>query len=435
MTTASLVNAGLSFFVLSLTPVQRWQAARSLNIGFMGERWFIAACLAVLVILTVLFIIVTHNRSKEERKVENRMFYEYADQRGLNPRERHILMYIATRANLKQKESIFTMADAFDRGATKIIRASMTLKGRNKRSNLSAELSVLREKLGFRRRVSGSVDTLITDRPSSRQIPAGGKLYITTLETGDLNNIESVVIENNDLELTIETKKPLEIKEGELLCLRYYFGASIWEFETTVVGCVNEHLTLNHSNNVRFVNRRRFLRVAINEPAYIAAFPFAKTLPGNEKTKNKSDSDNAWGPPSFVPADVTELAGPGLRVVAPLKVKVGDRVVVILKLDQRKNHNMVSQADSKKLASAFADNGRIKPSRIIEDIGVVRHSEAAQDGYSIAVELTGLNDANLSELVRVTNAASLKARFNTQPISDQEDKKKKRDNVPEAVVV
>ena len=96
---------------------------------------------------------------------------------------------------------------------------------------------------------------------------------------------------------------------------------------------------------------------------------------------------------------------------------------------------MVSQADSKKLASAFADNGRIKPSRIIEDIGVVRHAEAAQDGFSIAVELTGLNDANLSELVRVTNAASLKARFNTQPISDQEDKKKKRDNVPEAVVV
>ena len=58
MTTASLVNAGLSFFVLSLTPVQRWQAARSLNIGFMGERWFIAACLAVLVILTVLFMLV-----------------------------------------------------------------------------------------------------------------------------------------------------------------------------------------------------------------------------------------------------------------------------------------------------------------------------------------------------------------------------------------
>ncbi len=435
MTTASLMYAGLNFLVLSLTPVQRWQAARSLNISFMGERWFIAACVAALVILTVLFIMVTHNRSKEERKAENRLFYEYADQRGLNPRERHILMYIATRANLKQKESIFTMADAFDRGATKIIRASITIKGSNKRSNLSAELSVLREKLGFRRRVSASVDALITERPSSRQIPTGKKLYITTLERGDFNNIESVVIENSDVELVIETSKPLEIKEDESLCLRYYFGASIWEFETTVIGCMNKSLSLNHSDNVRFVNRRRFLRVPINEPAYIAAFPFAKTLPDNEKSNKQSGSDDAWGPPRFVPADITELAGPGLRVVAPLKVKVGDRVVVILKLNERKSHNLVSQTNSVALNSVFADNRRTKPSRIIEDIGMVRHAEAAQNGFSIAVELTGLSEANLSELVRATNAASLKARFDTQPVSAEESDKKKRDSVSEAVVV
>lgn len=431
MTTAFSVYAGINFFVLSLTPAQRWQAARSLNAGFMGESWFIAACIAVLMILTALFVIVTYNRSKKEQKVENRLFYEYADQRGLNPRERHILMYITSKANLKQKESIFTMADAFDRGATKIMRASMTLKGRNKRSNLCAELSVLREKLGFRRRVSAPVDALITDRPSSRQIPSGGKLYITALETGDLNDIESVVIENNDFELTVETKIQLGIKEGALLCLRYYFGASIWEFESTVIGCVNKHLTINHSSNVRFVNRRRFLRVPINEPAYIAAFPFAQTLSDD----NKSSSESLWGPPSFVTADVTELAGPGLRVVAPLKVKVGDRVVVILKLEAGKNRSLISQDDSRKLASSFAGKRREKSSRIIEDIGVVRHAEAVEDGFSIAVELTGLNDTNLSELVRATNAASLKTRFSTKPVSDVKGKRNKRNSVPETVVV
>lgn len=429
MTTAFSIYAGINFLVLSLTPAQRWQAARSLNTGFMGQSWFVTACIAVLIILTALLVVVTYSRSKKERKVENRLFYEYADQRGLNPRERHILMYIATKANLKQKESIFTIADAFDRGATKIIRASMTLKSKNKRSNLCAELSVLREKLGFRRRVSAPVDTLITDRPSSRQIPSGGKLYITTLETGDLNDIESVVVENNEFELTVETKKQPGIKEGALLCLRYYFGASIWEFESAVIGCENKHLALNHSSNVRFVNRRRFLRVPINEPAYIAAFPFAKTLSGDNKAGQKS----TWGPPSFVTADVTELAGPGLKVVTSLKVKVGDRVVVILKLEAGRNRNLISQDDSRRLASSFAGRQKKKSSRIIEDIGVVRHVRAVDGGFSIAVELTGLNDTNLSELVRATNAASLKTRFGTTPVSDVKANSKSR--VPEKVVV
>jgi len=66
---------------------------------------------------------------------------------------------------------------------------------------------------------------------------------------------------------------------------------------------------------------------------------------------------------------------------------------------------------------------------------MVRHAEAAQNGFSIAVELTGLSEANLSELVRATNAASLKARFDTQPVSAEESDKKKRDSVSEAVVV
>lgn len=428
MTEAFLINAGLNVFVISSTPVQRWQAARWFDIN-LGERWFLAASVAVLVILTLLFIVVTYTRSKEERQAANRLFYQYADERGLSPRERHILMYIATKAKLKHKESIFTMPDAFDRGATKIIRASITLKGTNKRRHLNAELSVLREKLGFRKRNSASADTLMTNRPSSRQIPTGKKLYITSLETGEVNNIETVVIENDDVELIVETPKPLGIKQDESLCVRYYFGASIWEFETSVTGCVDNILILNHNDNVRFVNRRRFLRVPIQEPAYIAAFPFARTFTDNVNSELDTDSSNSsaetWGPPDFVPADVTELAGPGLRVVAPLKVKIGDRVVVILKLTERKSHGLIAQPNTTALHSSFAGNGRMKPSRIVEDIGVVRHTEAVENGFSIAVELTGLSDANLNELVRATNTASLGARFESQQVTAETGNEKK----------
>jgi hypothetical protein len=47
-------------------------------------------------------------------------------------------------------------------------------------------------------------------------------------------------------------------------------------------------------------------------------------------------------------------------------------------------------------------------SKIIEDIGEVRHIEPAQNGFSIAVELIGLSDSDVGELIRATNAAFLK---------------------------
>ena len=145
---------------------------------------------------------------------------------------------------------------------------------------------------------------------------------------------------------------------------------------------------------------------------------------------------NDWGPPEFVPADVTELAGPGLRIVTPLEVKVGDRIVVILKLSESKSHQLIKPAKNADLYSVFAESKRKRPSRIVEDIGVVRHTEAVQNGFSIAVELTGLNEANLSEMVRATNAASQRIRFERQLVpTDTKNKMKKQNDVYEAVVV
>jgi len=417
MVTTPVISTGINFFVLALTPIQRWQAARGLNNSFMSERWFIASCVASLIVLTILFIFVTRYQTKKGHETANRLFLEYADERGLNPRERHILMYIATKARLKQKESIFTMADAFDRGATKIIRAALTLKGPDKRRRLNAELSILREKLGFQKRGSVSTEILLPNKSGSRQIPEDKKLYLTSLETDDFANIEAIVVKNNDKELIVEPSKPLEIKKDEPLCARYYFGASVWEFDTTVIGFEGGILVLNHSDNVRFINRRRFLRVPIKEPAYIAAFPFAKAIPDNEESKTDTElpkPGNNWGPPEFVPAEVRELAGPGLRLETPLEVKVGDRVVVILKLSENKNHHLVKPGKSTALQTVFIGNAKERPSRIVEDIGVVRHAEEVEKGFSIAVELTGLSETNLSEMVRATNVASLRARFETQ---------------------
>jgi hypothetical protein len=45
----------------------------------------------------------------------------------------------------------------------------------------------------------------------------------------------------------------------------------------------------------------------------------------------------------------------------------------------------------------------------VQDIGEVRHIKAIEGGFSVAVELVGLSDQDVDELVRATNAASLKA--------------------------
>jgi len=70
-------------------------------------------------------------------------------------------------------------------------------------------------------------------------------------------------------------------------------------------------------------------------------------------------------------------------------------------------------------------NSRTTPLKIIEDIGEVRRTKAIQDGFSIAVELTGLSDSNVSELIRATNAASIRSNCNRQNTPDSVETEEK----------
>ena len=397
MITSKVSLSLLTGAVSELTPLQRWQAARWFN-NIMNQSWFIIASVTAVFILVMLLVLVTYHRIINERKKINQLFMDYAGKRGLSSREIHILINIASKAKLKRSESIFTMSDVFDRGATQIIRSAFAQYGAQRSRYLSAELSVLREKLGFSKRKSNSTDLAVRQKePNSRQIAIGRKLYLTSLDSDDFFEVETEVKENNELELIVELTKQLELKKGSLLCARYYYGAPVWEFDTSVIEAKDNVLVLNQSENVRFVNRRRFLRVPVSEPAFIAAFPFSRIM--DEEKQSSVTTNNSWGPPKFVPADVTELAGPGLRVMAPLEVKIGDRVAVILKLSQTKPKDV--------LHSDLTPNENFNSYKVVEDIGVVRHTEAVENGLSIAVELTGLNDSNVSELVRETNIVSI----------------------------
>ncbi len=402
----------LHFIVLGLTPVERWHAARKLEGGdYLSEQWFILTAFMLLIILAATLLVISRMLKKKATTPVIDKFLSLSDRIGLSRREREILLDIAAKTRLKRKESIFTMVTAFDRGATELLQETHELFGDETEKYLITELSVLREKLGFRKVETKSEETdEESDKPTTRQIPPGKKLHITRRKSTDLTSIESTVVDNNDIDFTVELSVSLESAPGEQWSVRYYFGAAVWEFETSAVNCDGNILVFKHSNNVRFINRRRFLRVPVNKPTYIAQFPFGKTIenedPGENLQSDTSPSianktNDKWGPPEFVRASITELGGPGLRIEAPLEVNVGDRVLVVLMLDEEESRGLKS-----------------KKTRIVEDIGQVRHTKVTEGGFSIAVELTGLNESNISELVRVTNETSIKTRAKKSKIPD-----------------
>jgi hypothetical protein len=415
-----MMTSGFNMIVLALTPIERWKAAGRQNTG-LTEHWFILTGMAVIIILTVLLLIVSYNRITRERKVSGQLFFDYAEQRGLSGRERQILLKIAQKAGLKKNQAIFSMVGAFDAGAKKIIEECLAQQGAEESKWLRTELSFLREKLCFQKKSSVSIGSPSKlKRPSSRHILTGKKLYITRRKSpdlGDLCDIESTVIKNDNMELTIKLTIPVESKLGELWRARYSFGASVWEFDSSVVRCNDDILVLNHSDDIRFISRRRFLRVQVNKPAFIAHFPFSRTLSSNKnnnstkgpaiKQSSVNETDN-WGAPEFMPATVTELGGPGLRIETKLEVKVGNRVLVIVNLSEEKDQDLNPSSKSTSLRSVLSRDRKSTPSKIVEDIGEVRHVRALQNGSSIAVELTGLSDSNLNELIRATNAAYIK---------------------------
>ena len=404
---AALNTVSLGF--LALTPVQRWAAMGRFNTNFMTERWFILIGIIAIVTLTVLFLVTRLNQVKRERKTVRRLFVEYAEKRGLSERECHVLLDIAANAGLERSEAIFTMSGAFDRGVAKMIEKSFARRQTAGESRqLRAELSFLRQKLGFQKRPPSSAGSPTQSRRlSSRQIPVGKKLHITRRQALDSGDIESTVIENDDMELTVKMTVPLESTAGEVWRVQYYFGASVWEFDTSVISCGGDILVLNHSDRVRFINRRRFLRVSVKRPAFVASFPFAKKFVGNSNDGKENpgvgrdslnDSADVLEPPKFVPAVVTELGGPGLRIETTLETKVGDRVLLAFALsEERDPDSILARGDNKAIAG-----------KIIEGVGRVRNVKTVENGLSTAVELTDLSDSEVDELICATNVVSVR---------------------------
>lgn len=389
-------------FFLALTPAERWQAARRFNPSAVAEYWFVIAAGAALAVLIALFLWVSYNRMVEKRRIADHFFSESVKRRGLTPRERHLLLEITRRTGLKHRNAIFTAQDAFDRGMAILIEERLASQQPPEETDqLRAELSVLDEKLGFQpERSTGSPGN--TRKLSSRQIPIGKSIHVTRRKTRRTTGIEAIVLRNTDKELVVRLAMPVQSKVGDYWSVHYYSGASVSEFDTSAIRCAGDILVLNHSDDVRLTSRRRIRRVPVNRPALIAHFPVVRVIPQKinrnktiSKAKRASAKERSWTAPEFVPGIVTEQAGPGLRIEAPLQVKVGDRLLVIFELDEQDGQ-----------AAASKKNREKPPSKIVQDVGIVKHTKATKNRLSISLELVGFGEAKFDELIGAVHTVS-----------------------------
>jgi hypothetical protein len=385
----------------TLTPVQRWSAARNSEGGSASGQLILPVAAAVLIIISLILIWVAIKKVAAARaKKSNKVFVEVAQRRGFSQREQKFLMAVAHRGDLSTDGDIFTDQEAFNRGVNRLIEQARVQKGHDVSERIKNELLYLSEKLGYNSNTSTVQKGKRAHNVTSRHIPAGKTIHITRRAGHSWDTLSAKVIENNAVDLVVKIGVVIRINFGENWRVRYHFGASVWEFDTTVVSCDGNVLVFKHSDNVRFVNRRRFVRVPVHNVAFISRFPFSRNVQAKKKAGKrpnfKIDGSENWEPLEFVHALVTELAGPGLKLETSLELQPGERVLVVLKLDEQ-SQEKVRKADDKSV------------SRIIEDIGEVRRCEPTEDGFSIAIELVGLADSDVNELIRVTNLVSSNA--------------------------
>ena len=399
--------------ILALAAEGRFNAMRNVNTNTNAatDRMFVLTSAFIVFLLTILFMLVTYNRAQQERKISKQLFQECAEKISLTNQQLQLLLDITTSVGMKRIDSIFTRNEAFDKGAAKITEENLSQQGSQENEKLRAELSELRQKLGFQKRQIASVGQIEKSKKlSTRQIPVNKKLHITPAQTTNLPSIEATIIHNSDTELTVKLQMPVETSTGDIWQVKYYFGSSVWEFDTSVVSCSETTLVLNHCDNVRFMNLRRFFTAKVNKPAFVARFPFEKTLIKDVYALEESANTDNWAMLKFSPAVVTELSGPNLRIETKMQIKTHDRILLFLNLDEQTtyHHKQEEQEEQEEQEDQEEQPTMTITTKIIQDIAEVKKVESTSNGFAMEIELTGLSDKDINELICAANIASTK---------------------------
>jgi hypothetical protein len=350
--------------ILALTPAERLAAAGSgmaNNPTWPTEvlvRW--SVWLPVVVAVVAGILLITLYRRWNNQRMTYRACLETADQLGLTAEERAVILRIAALADLERLEAIFSMPEAFIRGADRLlVSETIVALPPEGQAHARAVVDALRTKLGFR-----LAAPLQPASPQRLPLEAGAALTVVSHEAP--RPTIATILQVSDDGIMVQTEGDVEIVTGAVWRIRYTNQGMQWEVDARVAEGVNQRAYLKLTDQPRCVNRRRFIRVPIHRTAYLARFPFARSSVEGEV-------------PTFVEGVLTEIAGPGVRIETSLRTRVGERVLVVMKL-----------ADDK----------------MVQAIGVVRRTLSDESINATAIELLGLAGTEINELVQETNAAA-----------------------------
>jgi len=379
---------------LALTPIERINAAERGIAGTQVGLWWWALPALLVGILLVMLTASIYLRWQAREKAALETFRSQADTIGLTQDECNLLHFIARQAMLRNASAIFSMDGAFDTGVAALMRSQRIAQATPaQRTNICAMLSNLRDKLGFQR----SSDDDAPQPMSSRQINAGA--YVSVIEGASADGAKAQVTQCDPVEMVIEATREVQGQPGESLLLRYFDGATLWEFDAAIIRRHGNVFTLGHAEQLRFINRRRFPRVPTNLAAQVAVFPF--------------ENGTTLAPPTFMECQLVEIAGTGLKLRAVLSPKMGERVIVVVKLFEGR-----------------VVQGLAKVRRINAIVGAAQpHPAGMQD---IAVEMLGLHPTEVAELAKETNLAVKRAETELPPEELAKLKKEAEENEPAA---
>jgi hypothetical protein len=361
--------------LMELSPAERVAAATS---GLTSPRWeagvlanwSVWAPMLVAVVVGITLIVLYRGWARQRRAF--RACLEAAGRLGLSAEERAAVLRIASLAGLARLDLVFSMPEAFERGADRLrVSEAVLAMPPEGQEHVESVIDAVRAKLGFK-----DTDPLEPAPVQRLALEAGAALTVVSRETP--LPVQVRILKVMDDGVLVQTTGDVPIQAGAVWRMQYADQGLQWEVDARVVEGTNQRVFLKLVEGPRCVNRRRFIRMPTHRAAFLARFHFTSP-PVNHRGLNTAAEGDL---PTFVPGILTEIAGPGVCIEAPLQTQVGERVLIVMRLSEDK---------------------------VIQGVGLVRRAYGGEVMPVTVAELLGLSNAEISDLVRETNAAARRA--------------------------
>ena len=359
-------------FAGGLSPYERFEAMRQLDTNqqsglydLLTNKWFILMGWSVIVVLMLILAAIRQQRKEKEKRDYFRIFSEKSDLFGLTEEEQEIMYSIAQCSRLKRFHLIYFQPKDFEIGSDRFLRKHvLTHPDEAFKKQQVESVESIKYKVGFVKREISYVGRYRRGRDlTSRQIPVGSEVTIVFNQSLPEARCKAEVISNEMAGLGFVSSEPLSFQSGEVCTIHYVIGSVIWGFDMIVLGCEANKIEVCHVDHARYINRRRFVRVPLDQSAWIAPFPVLR-----------KDTDSMR--PSFVKADIIEFSGPTLKIRGVQDLIRKDRLLLIFE---------------------------VEPGHVVQDIAEVRRVGQTDSDSFYVVELIGLDDRSEDELIRITN--------------------------------